>query len=191
MGTVEAYRQTVRRSATRAGADRTWRFGDPAQGRHAAARCPRSLLIEYGKQDREPGEFVETVRIPFLDETDRFRRLQDHETFDEDISAVCGAFPRELDGDGKVADVAIAFGAWRARRSARRKWRPLSRARNGNDAAIEAGVAAFERDYTPLTDWRASSEYGCSLQGIFCGASIWKRQETRNIRIDRTVAVAM
>ncbi|RVP05543.1 xanthine dehydrogenase small subunit, partial [Sinorhizobium meliloti] len=69
-----------------------------------------AFFIEYGKQDREPGEFVETVRIPFLDETERFAVYKITKRFDEDISAVCGAFRVKLDGDGKVADVAIAFG---------------------------------------------------------------------------------
>ena len=52
-----------------------------------------SFFIEYGKQDRQPGEFVEAVRIPFLEsENARYAVYKITKRLDEDISAVCGAF---------------------------------------------------------------------------------------------------
>ena len=150
-----------------------------------------AFFIEYGKQDREPGEFVETVRIPFLDETDRFAVYKITKRFDEDISAVCGAFRVKLDGDGKVADVAIAFGGMAGTPKRASKVEAALKGAQWNDAAIEAGVAAFERDYTPLTDWRASSEYRMLVARNLLRRFHLETQETRNIRIDRTVAVAM
>ncbi|WP_018097059.1 xanthine dehydrogenase small subunit [Sinorhizobium meliloti] len=150
-----------------------------------------AFFIEYGKQDREPGEFVETVRIPFLDETDRFAVYKITKRFDEDISAVCGAFRVKLDGDGKVADVAIAFGGMAGTPKRASNVEAALKGAQLNDAAIEAGVAAFERDYTPLTDWRASSEYRMLVARNLLRRFHLETQETRNIRIDRTVAVAM
>lgn len=150
-----------------------------------------AFFIEYGKQDREPGEFVETVRIPFLDETDRFAVYKITKRFDEDISAVCGAFRVKLDGDGKVADVAIAFGGMAGTPKRASNVEAALKGAQWNDAAIQAGVAAFERDYTPLTDWRASSEYRMLVARNLLRRFHLETQETRNIRIDRTVAVAM
>ncbi|MDX0369017.1 xanthine dehydrogenase small subunit [Sinorhizobium meliloti] len=150
-----------------------------------------AFFIEYGKQDREPGEFVETVRIPFLDETERFAVYKITKRFDEDISAVCGAFRVKLDGDGKVADVAIAFGGMAGTPKRASNVEAALKGAQWNDAAIEAGVAAFERDFTPLTDWRASSEYRMLVARNLLRRFHLETQETRNIRIDRTVAVAM
>ncbi|RVK83259.1 xanthine dehydrogenase small subunit, partial [Sinorhizobium meliloti] len=150
-----------------------------------------AFFIEYGKQDREPGEFVETVRIPFLDETERFAVYKITKRFDEDISAVCGAFRVKLDGDGKVADVAIAFGGMAGTPKRASNVEAALKGAQWNDAAIEAGVAAFERDFTPLTDWRASSEYRMLVARNLLRRFHLETQETRNIRIDRTVAVAL
>ncbi|AGG71801.1 xanthine dehydrogenase small subunit [Sinorhizobium meliloti] len=150
-----------------------------------------AFFIEYGKQDREPGEFVETVRIPFLDETERFAVYKITKRFDEDISAVCGAFRVKLDGDGKVADVAIAFGGMAGTPKRASNVEAALKGAQWNDAAIEAGVAALERDFTPLTDWRASSEYRMLVARNLLRRFHLETQETRNIRIDRTVAVAM
>ncbi|MDW9398069.1 xanthine dehydrogenase small subunit [Sinorhizobium meliloti] len=150
-----------------------------------------AFFIEYGKQDREPGEFVETVRIPFLDETERFAVYKITKRFDEDISAVCGAFRVKLDGDGKVADIAIAFGGMAGTPKRASNVEAALKGAQWNDAAIEAGVAAFERDFTPLTDWRASSEYRMLVARNLLRRFHLETQETRNIRIDRTVAVAM
>ncbi|MQX89255.1 xanthine dehydrogenase small subunit [Sinorhizobium meliloti] len=150
-----------------------------------------AFFIEYGKQDREPGEFVETVRIPFLNETERFAVYKITKRFDQDISAVCGAFRVKLDGDGKVADVAIAFGGMAGTPKRASNVEAALKGAQWNDAAIEAGVAAFERDFTPLTDWRASSEYRMLVARNLLRRFHLETQETRNIRIDRTVAVAM
>ncbi len=149
-----------------------------------------AFFIEYGKQDRKAGEFVESVRIPFLDETDRFAVYKISKRFDEDISAVCGAFRLKLDADGKVADVAIVFGGMAGTPKRASNAEAALKDAQWNDAAIEAGVAAFERDFTPLTDWRASSEYRMLVARNLLRRFHLETQETRNIRIDRTVAVA-
>ena len=51
-----------------------------------------SFFIAYGKQDREPGEFVQSVRIPKLAANQHFRCYKISKRFDQDISAVLGAF---------------------------------------------------------------------------------------------------
>ncbi|WP_457663811.1 xanthine dehydrogenase small subunit [Sinorhizobium medicae] len=150
-----------------------------------------AFFLEYGKQDREPGEFVEFVRIPFLDETHRFAVYKISKRFDEDISAVCGAFRVKLDGDGRVADVTIAFGGMAGTPKRARNVEAALKGAQWNDAAVEAGVAAFERDFAPLTDWRASSEYRMLVARNLLRRFHLETQETRHVRIDRTVAAAM
>ncbi len=69
------------------------------------------FFLGYGKQDRAPGEFVEAVSIPR--QLDRLRVYKISKRFDQDISAVCGAFNIAIE-KGKVASARIAFGGMAA-----------------------------------------------------------------------------
>ena len=50
------------------------------------------FFIDYGKQDRRPSEFVETIILPKPAPGLRFRAYKIAKRFDQDISAVLGAF---------------------------------------------------------------------------------------------------
>ena len=52
------------------------------------------FFIDYGKQDRAPGEFVARIRIPRLKPAERFRCYKVAKRFDQDISARHGRVPR-------------------------------------------------------------------------------------------------
>ena len=74
----------------------------------------RRLLIEdffvdYGKQDIEPGEFIEFIEIPLPGPSGPFKCYKISKRFDQDISAVCGCFAIDV-VDGYVASARIAFG---------------------------------------------------------------------------------
>ena len=116
------------------------------------------FFIDYGKQDRLPGEFVETVILAKPKVGDAYRAYKIAKRFDQDISAVCGAFNLRLD-DGLIADIRIAFGGMAAtpKRAA-----AAEAALAGNpwtEASVDAAAEALERDFTPLDDWRASAWY--------------------------------
>ena len=68
------------------------------------------FFIEYGKQDREHGEFVEAIQIPYLGTDDLYGVYKISKRLDEDISSVCGAFRIALDVRGRVESAVIAFG---------------------------------------------------------------------------------
>jgi xanthine dehydrogenase small subunit len=70
-----------------------------------------NFFIAYGKQDRQPGEFVESVQVPLLPAGERFACYKISKRRDEDISALCGAFRVALDARGHVG-----IGAHRLRR---------------------------------------------------------------------------
>lgn len=80
--------------------------------RKGAAR--RQVAIEdfflaYGKQDREPGEFLESILIPKLDNPQQLRCYKLSKRFDQDISALCGCFNITVNA-GQVTEARIAFG---------------------------------------------------------------------------------
>jgi xanthine dehydrogenase small subunit len=127
--------------------------------RHGGTRRAMPLeafFLDYRRQDRRPGEFVEAVTIPAQAPALRCYKLS--KRFDQDISAVCGCFNVTVEG-GRVTAARIAFGGMAGipKRAARveaalvgRDWTP---------ATISAAKAAFAQDFTPLTDMRASAGY--------------------------------
>ncbi|NSY40845.1 FAD binding domain-containing protein, partial [Leisingera sp. ANG59] len=114
------------------------------------------FFLDYGKQDRQPGEFVEAVSFPRHPDTLKVYKLS--KRFDQDISAVLGAFNVTV-VDGTVTAARIAFGGMAgipkraAHVEAALTGRPWTR------ATVSAACAAFERDFTPMDDMRASAEY--------------------------------
>ena len=67
------------------------------------------FFIDYGKQDRAPGEFVEAITLPLPAPQSAFRAYKISKRFDQDISAVLGAFSLSFDGE-IVHSPRLAFG---------------------------------------------------------------------------------
>jgi xanthine dehydrogenase small subunit len=114
------------------------------------------FFLDYGKQDRGPGEFVEAVSIPR--QPDRLRCYKLSKRFDQDISAVCGCFSITVK-DGLVQSARIAFGGMAGipKRAAAVEAALLGQP--WTEATVTAAHAAFARDFTPLSDMRASARY--------------------------------
>ncbi|MDA4846072.1 xanthine dehydrogenase small subunit [Hoeflea poritis] len=117
------------------------------------------FFIDYGKQDRAPGEFVRSVFIPKLPDGDKFAVYKISKRRDEDISAVCGAFRLRLSADGTVENARFAFGGMAATPTRAKAVEQALIGQDWNEANVERAMEAFEGDFTPLTDWRASARY--------------------------------
>jgi xanthine dehydrogenase small subunit len=114
------------------------------------------FFLEYGKQDRDPGEFVEAVSFPV--QPDRLRVYKLSKRFDQDISAVCGAFNITVE-DGTVTDARIAFGGMAGTPKRAAGVEAALAGQPWSVATIDAACARFAEDYAPLTDMRASAAY--------------------------------
>ena len=118
-----------------------------------------NFFLDYGKQDRRPGEFVRLVRIPKFGPDEQFRCYKVSKRFDSDISAVMGAFKLRLDGT-RIAGARIAFGGMAAipkRAKVAEKAlieRHVNRPQDWNEA-----IAALADDFSPIDDMRASARY--------------------------------
>lgn len=115
-------------------------------------------FIAYGKQDRQPGEFVESVSIPTLPQGEQFACYKISKRKDEDISSLCGAFRVTLDG-GRVVAATIAFGGMAATPKRAKAVEAALVGQAWSLTTVEAAIPAFATDYQPLTDMRASAEY--------------------------------
>ena len=121
------------------------------------------FFLAYGRQDRKPGEFV-------LDATARkpgprtlFHASKVTKRFDDDITAVAGAFRLDLGADGTIAEARLAYGGMAGVPArARAAERALAGRRWDGDAA-EAAAAAL--DFKPLDDHRASARYRALVAG--------------------------
>ena len=113
---------------------------------------------DYGRQDRQPGEFVAAVKIPVANPNVTLRCYKISKRFDQDISAVLGAFALTLDGK-RVRDIRICFGGMAGTPKRAETAEALLNGQNWSREAVEAACAALERDYQPITDMRASATY--------------------------------
>jgi xanthine dehydrogenase small subunit len=119
----------------------------------------RDYFIAYGKQDRQPGEFVESIKIPYLPDGEKFACYKITKRKDEDISALCGAFRIFVNDVGEVGMVRIAFGGMAATPKRAVAVEEALIGKPWTHATIEAAIPAFAKDFQPLTDMRASAEY--------------------------------
>jgi xanthine dehydrogenase small subunit len=118
-----------------------------------------SFFIAYRQQDRAPGEYVRRVSVPKLKANETFRAYKVSKRFDEDISAVLGAFRLTLD-DRRIAAARVAFGGMAGipKRAAETEQALVGLSLDDPSSWGEA-LAATGRDYQPLDDHRASAAY--------------------------------
>ncbi len=114
------------------------------------------FFIDYGKQDRQPGEFVEAITVPNTVPALRCYKLS--KRFDQDISAVCGCFNITVE-NGTVSEARIAFGGMAGvpKRAVTVEDALVGAA--WSEDTVQAVLPRFSDDFTPLSDMRASAEY--------------------------------
>jgi xanthine dehydrogenase small subunit len=115
-------------------------------------------FIAYGKQDRQPGEFVELIKLPLPQPGWAFRCYKISKRFDQDITAALGAFSLKL-RDGLVEDVRVAFGGMAATPKRALACEAALKGRPWTRATVADGQRALRPDFTPITDMRASKAY--------------------------------
>ncbi|MGY6549433.1 MAG: xanthine dehydrogenase small subunit [Roseinatronobacter sp.] len=116
------------------------------------------FFLDYGKQDRAPGEFVAEIILPKPAPGSLHAAYKLSKRRDEDISAVALGITLHVH-DGRIDSARLAFGGMAAtpRRATATEaaliGQPFTR------ATLQAAGDALARDFTPLTDMRASAEY--------------------------------
>jgi len=123
------------------------------------------FFLDYRKQDRREGEFLEAVIVPRPGPDALIHVSKISKRFDEDISAVCGAFLLRRDSAGRIAEARLAYGgmAGTPKRAAAAEAALIGR--HWDEAAVDAAIAALSSDFTPLSDMRASAGYRLTVAG--------------------------
>jgi xanthine dehydrogenase small subunit len=118
----------------------------------------QDYFLDYGKQDRRAGEFVEALILPKPQTGQIFAAYKVSKRRDEDISAVAAGFALTV-ADGIITNARLAYGGMAAtpKRAAH-----AEAALTGQPMRAETfakAAAALPHDFTPLSDMRASAEY--------------------------------
>lgn len=115
-------------------------------------------FLDYRKTDLAADEVIAAIEIPKLTDAQVFRTYKVSKRYDQDISAVIGAFRLTL-SDGVVTEARIAFGGMAAtpKRAVQCEAALIGKPWN-EETAREAGTLIGE-DFAPIDDHRASAAY--------------------------------
>lgn len=116
------------------------------------------FFLDYRKTDLKPGEVIKTIRIPKLGDGQSFRTYKVSKRYDQDISAVIGAFRLMISGDN-VEDARIAYGGMAATPKRALAVEDALRGASWTEENATAAGTKAAQDFTPLTDHRATADY--------------------------------
>lgn len=135
------------------------------QGAGGTRELPlEDLYLDYMKKDLKPGEFVRSVRVPRAAAGFVLRSYKIAKRYDQDISALCGAFAIRIEQQ-RVVTARVAFGGMAA---TPRRASTCEHALAGaawTEAGIAPAIAALASDFAPITDFRASRGYRSAVAG--------------------------
>jgi xanthine dehydrogenase small subunit len=131
-------------------------------------------------QDRTDGEFVESVFIP--EQADTLGVYKISKRFDQDISALCGAFNIALN-EGVVTKARIAFGGMAATPKRATAVEAALIGQPWNDATIATAQAFFVEDYAPMSDQRGSAAYRMILTQNLLKRYYLEQTGTQRVRV--------
>ncbi len=127
---------------------------------HNRRSLPREdFFSAYGKQDRAPGEFVAAIAVPLPAAGAHFAAYKVTKRRDEDITATLGAFHVLVGADGNVQSARIAYGGMAATPKRAPTVEAVLIGKPWSMQTVEAALPAYEADYKPISDMRASAEY--------------------------------
>ncbi len=129
------------------------------RNRSARRELPlEDFYLAYQKTARAPGEFLESIRVPLPTGGKQCAAYKISKRFDQDISAVCGAYCLELRG-GRVGAARVAYGGMAPTPKRAAQCEKALTGAPWTEATVQAAMAALDADFVPITDMRASAGY--------------------------------
>ncbi len=117
-----------------------------------------AFYLGYQTTKLQPGEFIERVCIPLPAPNQHFRTYKVSKRFDQDISAVCGAYRVDLES-GKVRAARIVYGGLAPTVKRAAACEAALVGEHWTADVVTAAMHALEQDYAPIDDMRASADY--------------------------------
>ena len=116
------------------------------------------FFLDYRKTDLGADEVIESIRIPKLADGQVFRTYKVSKRYDQDISAVIGAFRLTI-ADGTVTDARIALGGMAATPKRATACEAALIGQPWTEEAAQAAGSKAGEDFAPIDDHRASADY--------------------------------
>jgi xanthine dehydrogenase small subunit len=148
----------------------------------------QDFFVDYGVQDREPSDFVESINIPKMAANSIHAAYKISKRRDEDISSVCGAFNLTVE-NGKITSACIAYGGMAATPKRASNAETSMIGQPWSEATLVAAASGLGLDFTPLTDWRASADYRLRVaQNMFRRFYLENSSVAQPVRLERAAA---
>jgi xanthine dehydrogenase small subunit len=128
------------------------------QGEVVRELALEELYLGYQKKALQPGEFIEAVSVPLPAMGKLVAVYKISKRSDQDISAVCGAYAVDIT-DGIIQSARIAYGGMAATPKRASHAEAMLIGKTWSLDSITAAMAELSKDYTPLSDMRASADY--------------------------------
>ncbi len=122
------------------------------------------FYLDYQKTALQPGEFLERILVPLRQSDTQVQSYKVSKRFDQDISAICGAYSLRRNG-AAIADIRVAYGGLAAVPKRAVKCEADLTGRDWTEDTVRAGIEALEFDFSPISDMRSSAEYRQSVCG--------------------------
>lgn len=116
------------------------------------------FFLGYRKTALAKAEYLAAIEIPLPQPGQQFAVYKVSKRFEQDISAVCGAFALTL-ADGKVADIRIGYGGMAAVPKRAVAAEAFLTGRDWTQDSIAGAMAVLDEELTPISDMRASAAY--------------------------------
>ena len=137
-----------------------------------------NFFIDYARQDRRPGEFISRLIVPRLEPGQHFSCYKISKRFDQDISALLGAFRFSVSA-GRVLKARVAFGGMAAipKRAAHCE-AALAGLSLQSPECWRSAQEALGRDFAPIDDMRASAAYRAKVAKALLGKALLEARGT-------------
>lgn len=116
------------------------------------------FFVAYRKTALADDEILQAIRIPLPQPDTIYRAHKISKRFDQDISAVIGAFALTI-RDGTVEKARIAFGGMAATPARAYSAETFIEGQSWALAIATGGGAKIDTDFSPISDFRAGAEY--------------------------------
>ena len=116
-----------------------------------------NFFLSYRKTKLKAGQFIHSIRIPIFDKN-IFKAYKISKRYDDDISSVCAAFNLKIENK-KIKNIKIAYGGMSATPKRAIQCERVLLNSSITDEVIKKAKNALEKDFSPMTDMRASSRY--------------------------------
>jgi len=146
--------------------------------RHGVKRREIALedfFIAYGRQDLEPGEFVEAIILPRRDPASMLGVYKISKRRDQDISSVLAAFCATIDQNTRTCSgVRLAFGGMAGTPALAHNAMKTLHDKTWTLQTVSHAKTALMQDFAPLSDHRASSWYRMEVAGNLLERFYWQ-----------------